>query len=231
MDVVYVLRKTNNDNIEFRYSLRSLKNLKHDKVFVVWHNPHRTKGLHHIFAEDKHECKYKNVFNKYKMICDDPDISDDFILMNDDIYMLKPVELQVYVKGTLKDHLEYIKESCWRKSIYYKMVQKIHKLFPDGYSYNTHTPMVYNKIKLKALLNRYWDEKISLRSLYWNIYGIEPKKLNENEKISDCKVHDLSKWLVNDKYMSTNNEATMYNLFYEVLDKFFRFKWEYEELR
>ena len=111
------------------------------------------------------------------------------------------------------------------------MVQKIHKLFPDGYSYNTHTPMVYNKIKLKALLNRYWDEKISLRSLYWNIYGIEPKKLNENEKISDCKVHDLSKWLVNDKYMSTNNEATMHNLFYEVLDKFFRFKWEYEELR
>jgi CCR4-NOT transcriptional regulation complex NOT5 subunit len=53
----------------------------------------------------------QNVRDKYKIICECEDISDDFILMNDDFYILNKVEeIKYYHRGKLKKVLKEILE-------------------------------------------------------------------------------------------------------------------------
>lgn len=228
MDVVYVLKKAKNDCQELRYSLRSLINMKHKKVFIVWYNPSWVKNIIHIEAEDNLWTKYKNVINKYKIICDDERISEDFILMNDDIYILEKLEkLEIYKKCSLKEHLDYIKKINNWKWPYYEVVHRVFELFPEWDSYNTHTPMIYNKKKLKKLLEKYWDQEISIRSLYWNTYKIPASRL-DNKKVSDCKIKDFQHEEVNKLFMSSNDWAVHHNIFYKILDSKFSKPWAYE---
>lgn len=211
MDIVYVLRKWPMNSIELLYSLRSLENIEHWKVFIVWYRPNWIRNVIHIPAEDNLWSKYKNVMNKYNIICNDDRISDDFIFMNDDIYIIEKTEdLPYYTKWTLKAHLDYITGTVWNTK-YYEVIDKVYNIFPEWYSFNVHCPIVYNKEKLKDLIEVYIDDEISIRSLYWNTYIKEHIPFWEWE-ISDCKIKDGYDWIDN-KFLSSNDISAKSNEF------------------
>lgn len=231
MDVVYPFRDWPNNSIELRYSLRSLQNIDHGKVFIIWSKPDWINNIIHIQAEDNTWSKYLNVINKYKMICEDPRISEDFILMNDDIYINKKIDkIQIYTKWTLLGHMEYI-INMYGPSRYWEIMNKVYQIYPKWYSYNTHTPMIYNKKKLKEVLDEFWSSEISVRSIYWNKYDIESTEYKIWD-VWDCKIYKIRdvmiEYLKDKIYISSDDKISRYVYFEAIMKTLFPNKSKYE---
>ena len=217
MDVVYVFKAGKRKSIELRYSLMFLANLPHNRVFIIWDMPPFVKNVIHIPYKDWSN-KIQNVKDKYKIIIENEDISEDFILMHDDIYAINKIqELKPYIRWTLQDHLDIIENSFWKNG-YYIHIELVKERFPNWLSYETHTPAVFNKQKFKYILEKYewlWATK----SLYYNHYWIKWYKLPENR--IDCKIYnqeqitkDILKW----PFVSSDDAIVCNDKFWELLD-------------
>jgi len=164
MDIVYITRHGGNE--ELRYSMRSLVNINHDKVFVVGGKPIWYYG-NHIRVEDT-GAKYSHARANLEAVIKSKHISDDFILMNDDFYILEPIgDLQVYNQGALKDKMETYLSFAPRSRYTALIVKTYNFLLENGYDnpicYDLHVPMIMNKEKLK--------EVMATRKLWRSIYG------------------------------------------------------------
>lgn len=236
MDVVYVVKKTDDDNSDLRWSLRSLKNIKHDNVFIVWYKPQWCKNVKYIQAYDNLENKYKNVINKYKIILANEEISEDFILMHDDNYILEPIDrIPYYVAWTLEEHCDHIRNRLWVNG-YCDAIQGVLDMFPDGYSYDVHCPIELNKKKFKYIIDTYWHLKASKKSLYCNYYKMPRKKLtktpnyNKNKKLDDCKMYEwaeieVKKW---QPFLSSDDKVSKTKKFDKIMKDKFPNKSKYE---
>lgn len=155
MDLVYPLIKWYNNNLELRYSLRSLTNLKYDNIYLLWYKPDWIKWIEHIEAEDNHYIKVVNVINKLKIVCEDDRISEDFILMNDDFYILKPTEIKYFNQWTISEHIDR-RESNWVFHwVYAECLRYTNLMFPYWLDFELHIPIIYNKTRLKELFAKY----------------------------------------------------------------------------
>jgi len=71
------------------------------------------------------------------------------------IDILKPLkEVPYYYRGTLEEHVEAILEK-FGENMYYKSINSVLEKFPKGKSFDVHTPIVFNKKKLKYILEKY----------------------------------------------------------------------------
>ena len=89
MDIVYVL-KPDFQNEELRYSLRSLENFPHDKVWFVGGQPNELTPDGRLNIRQWGDTKWERVKNMLARVCVADDISEDFWLFNDDFFILKP---------------------------------------------------------------------------------------------------------------------------------------------
>jgi hypothetical protein len=185
MDIVYAYRTWPLNWIELRYSLRSLINLEHDNVFIIWDKPDWATNIVHIPMKDDLWSKFENVRRKYRRMCLDTRISEDFVMMNDDFYILKPIEkLWYYIRWTLESVISTLKEKVWHTK-FYKAMEGVYKMYPSWDCFSVHTPIIFNKKKLLKIMKKYWDTLTCKRSLYCNCYKIRWEKL---KWWTDCKV-------------------------------------------
>ena len=169
MDVVYIVRPGENE--ELRYSLRSLANLPHDNVWVAGAAPDWYKG--NLLPVKQFATKYENARNNLQALCDDHRISDTVVLMNDDFFIVKPIDTvpvlhggDVYTK--IVRHSQYAATSPYVALLW----DTLHILANRGVStsldYALHVPMTMDRGKLSDLLGYAG----SYRILYGNIYGV-----------------------------------------------------------
>lgn len=93
MDVVYILGTGSLcNNEEIRYSLRALEQnmLDMGKLFIIGEDPGFLKDFTHIPARDIYKQKWQNGYSKIRMAASLAEVSDEFLLMNDDFFMLEP---------------------------------------------------------------------------------------------------------------------------------------------
>ena len=232
MDVVYPVIKASLNNIELLYSLRSLEKIEHWKVFIIGHKPDWVVNVEHIPFEDNKD-KYQNLREKFKIITEINNLSDNFIYMNDDFYFIKKQKILNYHIWTIWEQLKYedIKRRDKEESIYQKWLKYVRDLFwEDAMSFEAHTPMIMNKNKLKDLIKKYPDYiPSSLRTLYWNEYLLKSKWLiapnykDYLEKCTDCKCYDLKKLHIikNQKLLSSQNSLSKLKEFKIFMDWLF----------
>lgn len=212
MDVVYPLIKTIDDNIELRFSLRTLP--KHKKLWIIGYKPKWLLNAQIIPFKDE-KTKGSNTAEKLWIACNDERISENFIWMNDDIFFLNGW-LDSYKLGKLKDVLE----NMTIKGNHYYSIKAVYDLFPNWDCFDTHTPIIFNKTKLRELFKKYplWT-RWSKRSLYCLENWIKGKWLNvpdykikENPKIKDCKCYYIDKFKILDwqEYISTSDWMIKY---------------------
>lgn len=94
MDVLYILGKGSlAENEEIRYSVRSLEQHMLDlgNVFIVGENPGILPNAIQIECEDPHTKAWRNMLLKLRTACAIEGLSEEFILMNDDFFLLAPV--------------------------------------------------------------------------------------------------------------------------------------------
>lgn len=212
MDVVYLVKNCI-ENEELTYSLRSLVNIPHDKVFIVGGCPHNVdKRKVTYISIPPTVTKYKTTTNNLKSVCLDSRLSSDFILMNDDFFILKPIknprkELNL-CRGTIKDVL---KEMSYRHSVdsQYMLGMKQAEIFlsdlghPEPLSYELHIPMVMNKEKFLSIFQLPYIDSIKVlhkRTIYGNLF------MKDSTKIRDVKVYrDFFTPIGSDKFLSTED--------------------------
>ena len=228
MDLVYICK--DGDNEELRYSIRSaIENLTHDKVWVVGGKPDWYTG--NYIEVDQSKSKYRNARNNLKAICDSKDISESFILMNDDFYIINKVESVPYMySGTLDDKIKQ-REDIFNGNTYTILLkQTLGSLRIKKKSivldYELHVPMVMEKKKLAKVLrlSGLW------RSVYGNIFdvgGVKIKDVKVYEKTS--KFYRYSYDINNLKYDYLSSNDDSFEMIKEkILNKLFKNSSSYE---
>lgn len=193
LDVVYVLKEDEN-NEELRYSLRSLTNLPHRKVFIAGYKPSWVKNIEHLPIVQSGR-KYDNVSHSgvFRTICNNDDISNDFVLMNDDFFVINRIS-QVPNLRRLQpiDHYIELYDNLEAGDKYYCATMKDtaaflrQRGFQDVDSYELHVPMVINKDRYLELRSMYpKGQSLHMRTLYGNYYHVDGKRIKDVKVVKD----------------------------------------------
>jgi len=187
LDVVYVVRE-GETNESLIYSLRSLDNIPHGKVFISGGCPPELKGVYHIQKDaggmemPDQEDSNLNLF----LASINPDLSDDFIFMNDDFFILKKLpEIPVMHQGSLDERIAaYRSDNRFHQA--YSLIRTRDVLMTlNNYnpaepllSYELHMPMVMNKYKLAYMFEMWRSLGLELfalrpRTMYGNMYKLK----------------------------------------------------------
>jgi hypothetical protein len=206
VDIVYICRE--GDNEELRYSIRSaVKNLPHDNLWVVGGKPDWYKGPYIPTVQDK--AYFINAKNNIRKILHSDKISDSFILMNDDFFVMNKVNSLPYMySGLLLDKIS-LRENYSQGDLYTRMLLKTYSelyqrsKIKQPLDYELHVPMIFEKEKLSSVIGSQglW------RSMYGNIHKVG------GEEFKDVKIYNKDHVLsnnfvdINSSYLSTEDKA------------------------
>jgi hypothetical protein len=196
LDYVYVCRP--GDNEELRYSIRStVANLPPGRIWVVGGKPDWYIG-DYIYVE-QNGFGHANVWKQLGVICNTADITDDFVLMNDDFFTIKKLDrVEYFYSGTIQEILGDYSDTGKTNYGYQRLLNKTQRYLNrrgigNPLDYELHIPMPMNKTKLFEVLNN----KTLHRSTYGNVYGIGGTKTYDVKVYSNTelkgKFHDLIK--------------------------------------
>jgi len=170
-DVVYVVR-ANDRNEELRYSLRSLRNLPHGKVWIAGYCPTWVKDVGVIPVKGGHG--HRSAKANLKAACQHPDVSESFMYFNDDFFVMQPHDsLPVMHRGPLADVIKaktmvnaYVRASRTTMEILQA------KGIDTPLMYDLHAPMTVTKSGMLEALSLSHDPMIQERSLYGNLNAV-----------------------------------------------------------
>jgi hypothetical protein len=161
---------------ELRYCLRSIqKHLSgYGDIFIIGKAPKWCKNAIEIPAEDDDKTfwKERNIYRKILKACEDPRVTDDFLFMNDDHFLLRDYaagEFPYYYHGVIADHLA-------REDQYGNTIKNTWSLFDGNIRhYDIHCPILYNKDRFSRYLRiPDWGKKYGycIKSLYGHVREI-----------------------------------------------------------
>lgn len=196
------------ENEELRYSLRSVvKNAPVRNVWVVGGKPDWYTGN---FLKTKPVGNaYENVRNNLKQVLANPEISEDFVLMNDDFFIIENVNsVSHYYGGLLIKRAQRHQELAGTNQYSMLLMNTDTALKKMGIkqplNYELHVPMMFNKTKLAETI----DLPFKIRSTYGNIHQIG------GEDIKDVKIYSHARFTVDSSsidngtpYVSTEDGA------------------------
>ncbi len=207
IDVLYIKGvQSPNKDLELLYSLRSLA--KHGKnfnrVFITGKRPSFVKNVIHTPCNDI-GCKTINHWWKVTQTILNTDISDNFLLMYDDIFFLKDVNLSEYPfynRGNLSEHNTGTQSYMDNLREAQKVLKKLGKSTLD---YTLHTPCIYNKdnfLKLGEIYQPYMSKSSapSVRCIYGNLFvGDSPYREDLKLRVKSDKLRDEDCFSISDE--------------------------------
>lgn len=169
MDVVYPYKATLKD-FELRYSLRSLRYMDHDRVIIAGDVPRGLKKVT-LIAVDRIGSRYASSTANIKAAVDFGELSDRFVVMHDDIFLLNPWSFRHEHRCTIEEYL-----SCGGSYGAYRQqteltrdILKAHGV-DDPLCFSLHTPTVYERDKMADLMREFAGRTYLLRTLYHNLF-------------------------------------------------------------
>ena len=209
MDFVYICKP--GDNEELRYSIRSvLYSFPDAKIWVVGGKPKWYSG-NYIPIEQKHH-KYANAINNLQAICDSSEISEEFVLMNDDFFIIKKIDkIDQFYNGLLSTKIDRYTAITGSSMYIKKLIMTRTRLVDSGIEnpldYELHIPMVMEKEKLKNIILKY--PSCLWRSMYGNIHNVG------GSEMEDVKIY------INKRHLARSNEITEHSTFLSTEDQAF----------
>jgi hypothetical protein len=203
-DVVYPVR-AGQTNEELRYSLRSLANLPHREVWIVGHCPTWVRNVQHIRVA-QNGSKWENSTANLQAAVDHPDVADRFVLMNDDFFILEPLDqLPVLHRGPMAELGQnwggrYRTGNDAAREL---LAQWGHD---DPMSYELHVPLPVVKDDLADTLARLASSNrpmagVAKRSLYGNLHELGGRQ------VDDVKVANPDAALPDGPFASTTDRS------------------------
>lgn len=198
MDIVYLVKNNQvNNSQELRYSLRSLQNIPHGKVFLVGEKPDWVTGVEYISVL-QNRTKAQNVGANMRAAVASDAVSDDFILMNDDFFIMKPISnLPTLNFGPMSDVIADYDRRYPEGSKYIDTMKELYRLLLSRniaapISYELHIPMAVNKHNIREMYGAS-DRVYQMRSYYGNAYALGGEQ-TEDVKIFLDERHNPSEY-------------------------------------
>lgn len=198
MDVLYILGDGSKwENREIIYSIRTLaKHCRFDRIFITGSAHEKIKDVVFTPVKDLQGLFAFNNLNKILETIKRTDISDDFLLMYDDIFFTKNTDIEQYPYYTRPESLIREPNKKYNMAINNTGVWLKENGYPTK-NYCVHCPIIYNREKFLRL-DRFSDEMrngflMSPRSLYGNMNSLpsievpdnKVRKMEEFEKIKE----------------------------------------------
>jgi hypothetical protein len=214
MDAVYILGTGSLcQDLEIKYSLRALDQymLDLENVFIVGDRPNFIIGVEHVIETDPTTEKWKNAFRKIKRACTLPDLSSDFLLMNDDFFMTEPFVGEEWPYYALKGSNGGV----------------------DGMnSYHVHCPIKLNKeLYLKMPLDISGKGKHSPRTFYSNFYKVKTKLRDDFILRAGTGCRDFDEQIKKEPCFSISDSAMLYPPFLQWLSDMYIIPSRFEKLK
>lgn len=204
-DVVLPCRPGPNE--ELRYALRSLQNLPHRNVWIIGGMPDWVRGVR-FFEYPRATTGYETVEQHMRTACNHPEISDPFILMNDDFYIMKLIKsVPTLNRGTVREVLaEHERQGITVSTYVTGMQGTLARLEQQGYqnplSFELHMPMLIpKKAMLDAIEMCVGIPRGHLRTAVGAIAGMRGKKAR------DVKVYGDDDPIPSGRFLSSNDHT------------------------
>ena len=207
MDFVYMCRSGSNE--ELKYSIRSVyANAPDPCIWLVGGKPDWYKGNHIPVAQSGN--KHENVRNNLRALCSSDKISNSFILMNDDFFIINKISSVPYLHGgsLSKKVLSYKDMSPTSK--YTKLLvdteNKLREMnINSPLDYAIHVPMPIEKDKLSKVI---YDD-LSVRTMYGNIFNVGGLQIEDVKVYADSSLIEKSYDYINgsSNFISTNDNS------------------------
>jgi hypothetical protein len=177
MDAVYVCR--DGENPELRYSLRTLANVDHDRVWIFGGAP---TWINEVTHQKRAQCgtPYSSTRSHIGAACNTPEVSDPFMLWNDDFYAMHPVgTVPLYHRGPLEPLLErYVKNKTpWGKGLRETAaLMEQREMLAGAMCYDVHLPLIVHKTPMREALRlakSVSTDAVHVRTLYGALSGCE----------------------------------------------------------
>jgi len=201
VDIVYVCRAGRNE--ELRYSLRSLANLPHERVWIAGDPPDWVTNVT-VIRVRQGLVKHHNAMSNWRRVLDQRDLPDQFTVMDDDFFVVAPVDEVIAThRGPLLDQAARINKG----SNYGQALRRTYDLLvAEGIScplsFENHMPLVVDKDGYaKAVEAKLDDPRLHERSIYANRAGVEAVQSE------DCKVYEFTDPLGYGPYASTTDNT------------------------
>jgi hypothetical protein len=230
MDFVYICKDGNNE--ELRYSIRSVvESFPDSKIWVVGGKPNWYTG--NYIEVTQNLSKYRNAIENLKALCNSEDISNTFVLMNDDFYIVKNIDsIKDYHGGPLLEKINLYQKLNSNSNYTRKLAATYKKIKSLGIEnpldYELHVPMVMEKEKLKQTLQN--NYQFLWRSIYGNVFNVG------GEQMEDVKVYVKGPLVLKsynikkDDHIYLSSADTSFDiLFNNILKKQFTKKTKYEK--
>ena len=203
-DIVYLLRSDIVNTDELRYSMRTLDNLPHGKVWTAGGVPKGLKPDRALEIRQLGTTKWQRSTYALKQACKVKELSQEFYLFNDDFFILQPTDrIPAIYNGTLEDRIKSLGVSLYSTQLK-QTAQELKHRGLTTYSYAVHIPMLIDKDKALEVLNVF-DGYYMFRSLYGNYWQIG------GEDMADVKIHKQHELPGEDaRYVSTADMSFKY---------------------
>lgn len=189
-------------NKEIEYSTRLLRNFTNVEDMFVIGQPF--EGLIHIPHTDN-QAKAVNLWEKCYTACIDDRISDPFLFINDDHYIIKPTDIENYPNYYSHRISQYPYKTFQFNGFtidkhshpYWKLVYKTEQILGDCLFFNVHCPVVIYKKRFIEVFEKYHahiyeGEGMLLKTTYLNgLEGVQMDdyKTKRGETLSSIQHH------------------------------------------
>lgn len=161
-DVVWKIGDKNKwgNKEELRYSIRSIvKNFKDLRnIVIVGTLPNWIQNVKHIPFSDDYSSKDINIIRKLLAVCDDAEVSDNFVNISDDQLIIYPIGTSLLKAYTINSDIRRIPSSKFKNEYARRITSTLETLKKEGLPinlYEGHIPYLLNKIKYKQILSKY----------------------------------------------------------------------------
>ena len=230
LDIVYLI-KARETNEELRYSLRSVaKNFPHRKIWFAgdYQKGFLPDGV--LKASQTEISKWLNTSKSLLATCltDSDLVTDNFVLFNDDFFIMKPLEngfMPYYYRKTLEEQIHWLESQGSRG--YLNHIRETRDMLKAAWKpikcYAVHYPMVVNKAEMLETMEAFPKGMMwrALYANYWKKGGLE---------CIDCKIQNP--FTIPDPeapFLSTNDRSFRTGEVGKFIRKSFPDKCEYEE--
>lgn len=210
LDIVYFVKSAGR-NEELVYSLRSVcENMEFRNVWFFGGCPAHLQPDKYMWRDQLNgKSKWHNTATLMRVACETPTLSDNFILFNDDFFVMKKIKkLRPMYYGTLEELAGTIetKRNHGHATRYTMLLRNAGDILSfqgeSTYNFELHVPMVINKKKMLEVI-RMFPNVHCKRSLYGNLNSLHLKGV----EIKDVKIHSLEKYWDTGKFLSTDDTS------------------------
>ena len=230
MDFVYICKDGNNE--ELRYSIRSVvQSFPDSNIWVVGGKPTWYNG--NYISIKQVLTKYRNAIQNLNAICSSNEISEKFILMNDDFYIVKNINsIETYHGGLLLDKINLYQKINSNSNYTRKLAATYKKIkslnIENPLDYELHVPMVMEKKKLKEILQN--NDQFLWRSIYGNVFSVGGEQMEDVKVYTKGPLVLKSYNLKKDEHIYLSSADTSFDMILSsILKKQFTEKTKYEK--